>query len=792
MNKSIRKRVSWLLAAFMIISLLPAMGLTTFAAGLEELTVSLSARSDRVILKQQGIEAGYDFYFKTTNSDDSGNKPAFESTDLTGWTAYSDSKDIPGTNGTIMFVQVIKVDTTGTKIVGWGQASATPATKTGGTSSGLTDVSSLTIYNLKSRVTTTTPGAFTELVVQKNPSGSGLQIGYQQQSTDLVTIRLGGILATPNTSYLTPNAGDVFFGIGGVYASGPDFLTQTPAFYTLFDSCGGTLAFNDDELIGHRYGCGGGGVVDTPVYLYEFAVYEMTGIQVELKQDVRYEIGNTVQKSDIEKVIGTYVNRNNDNDSITAELDSSIYEVTFLHADGTTSDVYAGSTDKIRVTVIDQNLGTTFIVDVAISYTKPGGGGGGGGSNTQKDDAVIVVDGKDQNIGKVEVDKNNDTTTVVVDHGKLEGLLESAKNDMSITIPTGTGTAAAELVVKDVDDMASKDMTLTVKTGDVGVSLPADSIDTAAIVKALGNADPSDITFKTIIKTDADEKTTAKAKSAVDAIGGEIIIPTIDVSMVAEHNGKTYTIETLDGFATHTIALTSDQARRITTAIVVEADGSVRHLPTYVFASGGKDYADVYCMTNCAYVLIYNEQSFSDVKGKWYEQVATEGASRKIISGVTDTTFAGDRAITRAEFAAIVVRSLGLPSNGNSSAFTDVSSRAWYSGAVGTAQEYGLVMGRTKTSFDPEANITRQEAMAIMHRTATIIGYDGTKGNIDAFSDANKVSNWAKDSVQFCVGSKIIVGHNNLLKPVDNITRAETVQVVLDLLRSSKLVDDRS
>jgi hypothetical protein len=75
-------------------------------------------------------------------------------------------------------------------------------------------------------------------------------------------------------------------------------------------------------------------------------------------------------------------------------------------------------------------------------------------------------------------------------------------------------------------------------------------------------------------------------------------------------------------------------------------------------------------------------------------------ASRKIINGVGDDLFAGERSITRAEFAAIIVRALGLPADGTAN-FSDVSESAWYTGAVGTAYEYGIVNGRSANLFDP-------------------------------------------------------------------------------------------
>jgi len=90
--------------------------------------------------------------------------------------------------------------------------------------------------------------------------------------------------------------------------------------------------------------------------------------------------------------------------------------------------------------------------------------------------------------------------------------------------------------------------------------------------------------------------------------------------------------------------------------------------------------------------LIYNQASFADAVGKWYESIVSEMASREILFGRGSGAFDGDAGITRAEFAAMLVRALGLPANGTSK-FSDVASTGWFGGAVGTASEYGLVLG---------------------------------------------------------------------------------------------------
>ena len=144
-----------------------------------------------------------------------------------------------------------------------------------------------------------------------------------------------------------------------------------------------------------------------------------------------------------------------------------------------------------------------------------------------------------------------------------------------------------------------------------------------------------------------------------------------------------------------------------------------------------------------------------------------------------------------AEFVAIIIRALGLPTNGNGTVFSDVTASAWYYGAVGKAYEYGLASGVGSVRFDPNRSITHQEAMILIWKAANIAGFDGRTSSLDAFTDADSVSGWSLDAAMWNVGSDLIVGYAGLSSPADNISRAETATLVLKLLQKAGLVDVR-
>ena len=107
--------------------------------------------------------------------------------------------------------------------------------------------------------------------------------------------------------------------------------------------------------------------------------------------------------------------------------------------------------------------------------------------------------------------------------------------------------------------------------------------------------------------------------------------------------------------------------------------------------------------------------SFSDVSADdWYNASVSAMANGRYIAGYPDGTFGGNKNITRAEFAAMLVRFIGVQNEDCS--FTDLSRDHWAYGCIATATKAGWVAGYTDGTFKPEQPITRAEAMTIINR----------------------------------------------------------------------------
>ena len=124
-------------------------------------------------------------------------------------------------------------------------------------------------------------------------------------------------------------------------------------------------------------------------------------------------------------------------------------------------------------------------------------------------------------------------------------------------------------------------------------------------------------------------------------------------------------------------------------------------------------------------------------------------AALNIMTGDTDGSFRPNDTVTRAEMCRMIY---SIRNQGKSDAsayakmqttFTDVGESAWFSGYVKYCQSVGIVSGRSKTIFDPNAKVTGVEAALMCLRTA---GYDAAKAGIGGAVWANKTLSLANEA----------------------------------------------
>ena len=199
-------------------------------------------------------------------------------------------------------------------------------------------------------------------------------------------------------------------------------------------------------------------------------------------------------------------------------------------------------------------------------------------------------------------------------------------------------------------------------------------------------------------------------------------------------------------------------------------------------------HADVQTVAVCA-----PGRTFADITGHAGQAAVEALAARGVINGMDETHFAPDNTMTRAEFAAVVVRALGLPPK-DGAAFADVPADAWFAGVVGTAQAYGIITGISDTAFNPQGVITREQAAVMVARAAALCGLDVqmdsamARNVLAGFSDYITVSDWAVPQLAFCYHAEILPDDALEILPQQAITRAEIAHMVYRLLGRARLL----
>lgn len=190
------------------------------------------------------------------------------------------------------------------------------------------------------------------------------------------------------------------------------------------------------------------------------------------------------------------------------------------------------------------------------------------------------------------------------------------------------------------------------------------------------------------------------------------------------------------------------------------------------------------------YTVLEYSKTFADIVSHWAKSDIEKMASRHVVKGINETDFAPNIDVTRAEFAALVVRSLGIDEvtpTGN--VFSDVAKDAWYAAAVETASARKIVDGIGGGKFAPSEKITREQMAVLATRALKLTGKQVVSAGVRVdevlkdYTDRTMVSGWAKQGTAEAVDAGIIKGRAaNVLAPKGMTTRAEATVMLKNII----------
>ncbi len=266
-----------------------------------------------------------------------------------------------------------------------------------------------------------------------------------------------------------------------------------------------------------------------------------------------------------------------------------------------------------------------------------------------------------------------------------------------------------------------------------------------------------------------------------------------ELNLVAADGTKT-PIRELGQYVARTIVSDSIQASQRLSVMRIETatNGKVNYVPVPFSVQSGQ--VTLRSHTNSVYIVsVATEPMFTDMQGHWAQSVVQQLRDRRIVQGQTTNQYAPSQAVTRAEFAAMLTRALGLSgqtnNNSTTTSFPDVTDSAWYANAVQTAAQAGWIKGDERGRFRPDAHVTRQEMAVMLERawsdtgTANPTTQANTSESDTTLKDAATIPAWAQSAVMQLHTAGLIEGNaEGNFQPTHTLTHAESATVVSRLV----------
>ncbi|WP_339258019.1 S-layer homology domain-containing protein [Paenibacillus sp. FSL R5-0713] len=449
-----------------------------------------------------------------------------------------------------------------------------------------------------------------------------------------------------------------------------------------------------------------------------------------------------------------------------------------------------------------------------------GGGNNGGGGNTGgnsgstpaptpapvptptpapvKDNLETTRDGSHQPFATSKPSDNKETL-VQVDPAKLkDAMSQGTGQQFAIHSPNDGDMKVDGLTLETLKQLVDQGSKLNISNPLAIYPVPGGKMDLNGVSGQLGNAALNDIDVHIDITRSSDTLIDS-AETRAASQGYELLVTPVDLDLTFSKDGQTVRSGQLNGYAPKYIALPEGiDPNRITTGVIINPDGSIFHVPTVVTKVDSRYYALINDLRSSgSYSVIWNPQDFEDARSHWGKIDVNNIAARLDLKGNGDNTFSPNRQVTRSEFAEIVVLGLGLMrQDAPQNLFPDVNNSAWFRNAVALANEFGIVRGYDNGNFYGNQEITREQGFAMVARAYRLIEPDAAispnqmNSELERYSDAADVSNWAKEDVAQLIAAGIIQGNGpEVLSPKTTMTRAEVTALIARMLKVTNLID---
>lgn len=187
-----------------------------------------------------------------------------------------------------------------------------------------------------------------------------------------------------------------------------------------------------------------------------------------------------------------------------------------------------------------------------------------------------------------------------------------------------------------------------------------------------------------------------------------------------------------------------------------------------------------------SFLLVCPQSFASDYTYHWAAEEIGFAFENRFVSGDETGAFHPDRPVTRSEFTTLIVRYCNLFSSSLSTTMKDITPDSWYYPYLVIAEANQVIFGTEDGYFYPDANISRQDAIAILCRAYRIQPSSEQEQEF-FYHDQYDIASYAIPSFFFSLRHGLISGYEDgFLRPEQPLTRAETVVLLNRFYQNSQ------
>ncbi len=275
------------------------------------------------------------------------------------------------------------------------------------------------------------------------------------------------------------------------------------------------------------------------------------------------------------------------------------------------------------------------------------------------------------------------------------------------------------------------------------------------------------------------------AREAYDALteSKKALVENYDVLVKAEQTYLTLVAEeaALNAAKAYALVAIKDLEKNVTDECTLNAIAAAREAINYATTA-----QEVYAiLDDVRYAVEHGcvASKFTDVSANaWYHDSIEFVVAFGLMNGMSETQFAPNANMTRAQLVTVLYRLAGEPSvAGMTTTFKDVAENDWYTNAVIWAYNAGIINGIDETTFAPMANVSREMLVTILYRF--LDEPEADTAVLEGYVDANAISDYAVPAMAWAVENGIVNGiTETVLAPQGTATRAQIATIMMRMI----------